>query len=125
MFDNNYGVSNTRPDYDWGETWSTMNTTMDETDNTGDGYSHYYKYLVDENAGTYKLVQSIDVPYSSIVSSAQDLDDGTILTDSGYAKGTWGVYSSDGTLLQQYKMKILKNIIYRVYKYDFSGFYFS
>lgn len=127
MFDNNYGSSNTRPDYDWNSQWSTMNTTMDEDDdaNNGDTYSHYYKYLVDENKGTYKLVQSIDLPYSAIVSSTQDLDDGTILTDSGYSKGTWGVYSSDGTLLQQYKMTVLKNIIYRVYKYDFTGFYFS
>jgi hypothetical protein len=71
------------------------------------------------------LVKSIDVPYSAIVSSAQDLSDGTILTDTGWMSGTWGVYSSDGTLLQKYQMKVLKNIIYRVYKYDFTGFYFS
>jgi hypothetical protein len=125
MFDNNYGSSNTRPDYSWSSAWSTMNTTMSASDKTGDGYSHYYKYLVNENTGTYKLVESIDVPYSAIVSSAQDLSDGTILTDTGWMSGTWGVYSSDGTLIQQYKMKVLKNIIYRVYKYDFTGFYFS
>lgn len=119
LFDNNFGLSNTRPDYSWTDNIEGINTGYTEDTN-----SNYYKYLVDENAGTYKLVNPFEVPYSSIVSSAEEYSDGTIVIDSGM-KGTWGVYSDDGTLIQQYKMKILQSMIYRVYKYDFAGFYFA
>ena len=119
LFDNNFGLSNTRPDYSWTDNIEGIDTGYTEGTN-----SNYYKYLVDENAGTYKLVNPFEVPYSSIVSSAEEYSDGTIVIDSGM-KGTWGVYSDDGTLIQQYKMKILQSMIYRVYKYDFAGFYFA
>lgn len=119
MFDNNYGSSNTRSDYSWESNVDGIQTQYKTGTN-----SYYYKYYVDESAGTYKLVSKFKVPYSSIVSSAEEYSDGTVVMDSGM-QGMWGVYSSDGTLIQQYKMKVLKNIIYRVYKYDFTGFYFS
>lgn len=120
IFDNNYGLSRTRSDFNWAANVEGISTKM----NSGET-SHYYKYLVDEAAGTYKLVQSYDVPYSSIVSSVQPYDaDGTTIIDSG-KQGLWGVYADDGTLVRQYKMKIMSSMIYRVYKYDFVGFYFN
>lgn len=119
MFDNNYGVSNTRPDYDWAANTDGINTSY-----ASKGKSRYYKYLVDENTRSYKLVSSFDVPYSPIVSSAQDLSNGTILIDSG-VPGVFGVYSSDGTLISQWKMNLRKNLVYRVYEYDFHNFYFA
>jgi hypothetical protein len=119
MFDNNYGSSNTRPDYDW-----ARNVTGIQTSFTTGTHSYYYKYLVDENAGTYKLVSSFAVPYSSIVSSVEEYGDGTVIVDSG-TKGVWGAYTHDGTLISQYSMALMKNIIYRVYKYDFHDFYFA
>lgn len=119
MFDNNYGVSNTRPDYDWAANTDGVNTTY-----ASSGNSRYQRYLVDENTKSYKLVSSFNVPYSPIVSSAQELSNGTILMDSG-VPGVFGVYDGDGTLISQWKMKLRKNIIYRVYQYDFHNFYFA
>lgn len=119
MFDNNYGFSPTRPEYDW-----AANVEDIETKATSGTKSYYYKYLVDTKANTYKLVRSITVPYSSVVSSAQEYEDGTVITDSG-KQGIWGVYGPDGTLIAQYKMKTSKTYIYRVFKYDFEGFYFA
>ncbi len=119
MFDNNYGLSNTRPDYDWKAHNADIQTSF-----TKGTHSKYLKYLVDEKAGTYKLVKSFNVPYSPIVSSVQELSNGTILVDSG-TKGIIGVYDTDGNLISQWKMTVIKNIIYRVYQYDFSGFYFA
>lgn len=69
-------------------------------------------------------MQSFKVPFSPIVSSAQELDDGTILIDSG-VPGIFGVYDAQGDLISQWKMSVMKNIIYRVYQYDFKGFYFA
>ncbi|MDN6622734.1 MAG: aryl-sulfate sulfotransferase [Bifidobacterium crudilactis] len=59
MFDNNYGVSNTRPDYDWAANTDGVNTTY-----ASSGNSRYQRYLVDENTKSYKLVSSFNVPYS-------------------------------------------------------------
>lgn len=120
MFDNNYGLSNTRPDYDWKKADPTINAGADETDEP----SYYKRYLINEKAKTVQEVESIAVPYSSIVSSAQNLLDGTRLVDSGKA-GTWGVYDNRGHLITQYTMRLRKNLIYRVYKYTFDGYLFD
>ena len=83
--------------------------------------SYYYKYLVDEKAGTYQLVQSFAVPFSAYVISAQEYGS-DIIIDSGMA-GIFGEYDSQGNLIRKYEMELAKNYIYRVYKYDFSEFF--
>ena len=40
-------------------------------------------------------------------------------------KDLFGQYNKDGDLLAQFKMTLNSAYIYRVYKYDFSGFYFA
>ena len=82
-----------------------------------------YKYKVDENNNTYTLVQSFEVPFSPYVSSVQEYD-GNLIIDSGM-KGVFGEYDADGNLIQQFKMKLSDQYIYRVYKYTFTDFYFS
>ena len=120
MFNNNGGVSSTT-DYDWSRI-PGMVTELASKDTSNKSY--YQKYLVDEKAGTYKLVKRFAVPYSGYISSAEEYSDGTIVTESGI-KGTWCVYDSDGTLLRDYTMKINSAFIYRVFKYDFKGFWFA
>lgn len=117
MFNNNMGVSDTRPDYDWTQIAGIEDSITDG--NT----SYFYQYLVDENTGTYSLVQSFQVPFSAYVSSVQKLE-GNIIIDSGM-KGLFGEYDSNGNLLRQFKMELADEYIYRVYKYDFEDFYFS
>lgn len=116
MFNNNIGISETRPDFDWSALGLTESSAED-----GDT-SYYYKYLVDENAGTFSLEDSFEVPYSGYVSSAQDLGGNTVI-DSGIP-GIFAEYDKDHELIAQYTMETEK-FIYRVYKYDFQGFYFQ
>ena len=108
LFNNNLGYSESRPDYDWSQ--------IDQiaTDLSSGTTSYYYKYKVDENAGTYTLVQSFEVPFSGYVSSVQECED-TILVDSGM-QGLIGEYKEDGTLVKQFQMNLSKYYIYRVYK---------
>ena len=68
-------------------------------------------------------MQSFEVPFSGYVSSAQECED-TILVDSGM-QGLIGEYKEDGTLVKQFQMNLSKYYIYRVYKYDFSGYLFT
>jgi len=84
--------------------------------------SYYYKYLVDENAGTFSLVDSFEVPYSEDAGSAQEIG-GNVVISSG-TQGIFGEYDEDHKLIASYKTDG-ENGIYRVYKYDFGGFYFE
>ena len=114
--DNNIGISETRPDYDWSSIGLKVSSAVDGKN------SKYYKYLVDENEGTFELVDSFKVPYSGYVSSAQETGD-NVLVDSGL-KGTFTEYDADHKAIVTYKMDY-KKFIYRVFKYKFDGFYFE
>ena len=78
-------------------------------------YSYYYEYLVDENAGTFELVDSLQVPYSGYVSSVQWID-GNLIIDSG-SLGYFTEYDSDYEEIRSFSMGVDK-FIYRVFKYD-------
>lgn len=116
MFNNNYGISVTFPEYDW----SVING-IGLVGEKPEG-SYYYKYLVDSNKGTYELADSFLVPYSRIVASAQHYDD-HIVVCSG-VNGTYGEYTADGTLITEYKMDV-DEFTYRAMKYDMNQFWFN
>lgn len=117
MFNNNYGRSTTNPDFDW----SSIEGLSLEVDPTY--HSLFYEYAVDENTKIYSLVNSFEIPFSAFVSSAQKVDD-KIVTDTGM-QGLLGVYDMDGNLLQQFHIPVDdEGFIYRIYHYDFEGFYF-
>lgn len=116
MFNNNIGISTSRADFDWDKLG-----LIEDTGKDGDA-SYYYKYLVNEQKGTFELVDSFELPYSGYVSSVQDLGTHTVV-DSGIP-GTFGEYDENHELLASWHMDTEK-FIYRVYKYDFQGFYFG
>lgn len=117
LFNNNFGVSKSKPAYDW-EQIEGIETSMKEGEE-----SYYYKYKVNENNGTYSLIQSFKVPYSAYVSSAQEYK-GNIIIDSGM-QGIFGEYDASGNIIQEFEMELADEYIYRVYKYDFADFYFE
>lgn len=88
--------------------------------------SMYYEYLVDENAGTYELVQSFDLPYSSIVSNVQKLGDNLII-NSGYEAKVIEEYDSTGSVIATFTYEPLENVsfTYRGFKYTYQDFWFE
>lgn len=117
LFNNNFGTSVSNPSYDWTQIEGI------ETSVTEGVSSYFYKYKIDENQRNYYLVQSFQVPYSAYVSSVQEYKE-NVIVDSGM-KGIFGEYDENGSLLQEFQMKMDNKFIYRVYKYDFMGFYFA
>lgn len=109
IFNNNYGKMSTRSDYDWSHI-EGVGTYKEGTN------SYYYKYLVNENTGTYTLVESIALPYSSIVSSIEYYD-GHIQTSSGKDL-SFGEYDENGILIRQFHYEA-EEYAYRVLKYSF------
>lgn len=118
MFDNNYWALSTRDGY---------TPDIDGTDVSTDMYngeaSHAYRYLVDEAAGTYELVASFDVPYSSIVSNVSHAPESdNYVVNSGISM-VFGEYDESGALIREYAYECtMQN--YRTFKYDYSGFWF-
>ena len=120
MFNNNSAVMDSRTDLDMTPYLEAGagTTDLDSTEN-----SYYYEYEVDEEAGTYKLVKEFAVPYSTFISSVQKL--GTnYLVDSGQV-ATFTEYDEEGNPIATYTTTGEEKFLYRVYKYEFSGYYFE
>lgn len=93
----------------------------------GDDVSLVYIYRIDENERTFDLVESFEVPYSSIVSNASQIDnesdENNWVVNSGVA-AVFGEYDSEGTLIRQFSYDCDMQG-YRTFKYDFEGFWFA
>ena len=117
MYNNNNATISTR-DYDY-DSDENYDGTYSGTE--GDE-SYYYKYLVDETAGTFTLVDSVPVTYSGYVSSVQQVGD-NLLTDSGSAFEA-NEFDQDHNLIQTLTGSGA-TWWYRVFKYDYSGYWFA
>lgn len=118
LYNNNIAVSTTRPEYNWQDDDNYSNVSY----NAKSGTSHYYKYLIDENNRTVKLIKDIPVEYSGYVSSVQEIDD-NIIIDSGMAM-SWFEYDKNGELIKKFTTTGGK-YLYRVFKYDYKNYWFQ
>ena len=116
VYDNNYYAMSSRDDFQV-EVPEDVGTA-----NMEDGVdSHIYYYLVDEGAGTFTLVDSFDLPYSSLVSNAQWRGDSYTVNNGVHQ--CFEEYDQQGSLIRQYKYTCTANG-YRVMKDDFEGYWF-
>ena len=113
MFNNNYASIVTRPDFEWDNYPGTGSYEDGET-------SYYYMYKINENEQTYELEDSLEIPYSSIVSSVQFYDD-NLVVGSGM-DNSFGEYDKDGNLIKEFKYGA-KKYAYRVFKYSFDNWF--
>ena len=118
LYNNNYWSLNTRDGYE-PELTESVGTDLY---GTGEEKSQVYVYKIDENARTFALESSFDVPYSSIVSNGTPLSGGNWVVNSGISM-VFGEYDESGALIREYAYECtMQN--YRTFKYDYSGFWF-
>lgn len=120
IYNNNYWSLNTRNDFELDVADSVG------TDLYGDGSetSQVYVYRIDENARTFELADSFDVPYSSIVSDGVHCDNSQNWVVNSGVSMVFGEYDPDGVLIREYKYECtMQN--YRTFKYDMTGFWFG
>ena len=111
MFNNNYGSIVTRPDFEWTNYPGVGEYEKGDT-------SYFYMYKINEDDQTYELEDSLEIPYSSIVSSVQFVDD-NLVVGSGM-DNFFGEYDEDGNLIKQFNYNA-KKYAYRVFKYSFDN----
>lgn len=119
MYNNNYWANSTRDDYS-----PDLSDTDVGTDLYSGTASYVYRYLVDEEAGTFELVSSFAVPYSSIVSNASHTPDSTNYVANSGVANVYGEYDADGDLIRQFSY-ICQLQGYRAFKNTFEGFWFA
>lgn len=120
VYNNNYWSLNSRDDFELDVADSVG------TDLYGDGTetSQVYIYRIDENAGTFELTDSFDVPYSSIVSNGSRCGTSGNWTVNSGVSMVFGEYDAEGVLIREYKYECtMQN--YRTFKYDMTGFWFN
>ncbi len=83
-----------------------------------------YRYLINENDGTYELVDSFEVPYSSIVSNVSYGPNSTNYVVNSGISNVFGEYDEDGVLIREFSYDCTLQT-YRVFKLDFVGFWFA
>ena len=114
MFNNNYGAATTRPDFEWSNYPGGGSYNEGET-------SYFYEYLVNENDKSYEFVKSFRVPYSSIVSSVELMDNDNIVVGSG-KDNSFEEYDNDGNLIRRFDYSA-KKYAYRVFKYSYDNLF--
>ena len=113
MFNNNYGSIVTRPDFEWTNYPGVGTYDKGET-------SYYYMYKINEEDKTYELEDSLEIPYSSIVSSVQ-IYDGNLVTGSGL-DNSFSEFDKDHNLIREFKYEA-KKYAYRVFKHSFDNWF--
>lgn len=117
FYNNNNAVCDTR-----GYDYSSDDSYSGTYSGTEGGESYYYKYLIDENERTFELVERIPVVYSGYVSSVQQTGN-NLLIDSGSA--FTAVELDENNTPVQTLAGTGDTWWYRVFKYDYTGFWFE
>lgn len=117
FYNNNNAVCDTR-----GYDYSSDDSYSGTYSGTEGGESYYYKYLIDENERTFELVERIPVAYSGYVSSVQQTGN-NLLIDSGSA--FTAVELDENNTPVQTLAGTGDTWWYRVFKYDYTGFWFE
>lgn len=99
LFNNNFGTSLVNSMIDW-----TLLDGIVTDIHQEDKSSYYYKYLVDETLRTYTLVDSFSLPFSSYVSSVQNLTNTTVI-NSGDGK-VFQEYDINHQLIQSFQLRV-------------------
>lgn len=117
MFNNNYARSYAYPKLRYAFAKGAG------TDSKDAKCSYFYRYIVDENKGEYRLEKKIAVPYSKVVSYAQIMNN-RIMTFSG-CQGIIAEYDRKGNLVKRLSIPVKSGYTYRVIKKTMEGAWFN
>lgn len=118
LYDNHIAGTASRPEFDYSEDWEDLGSSLKK------GTASYYcRYLVNETARSWELLECVPVEYSGYEGSAQIFGDGHLIADTA-GRFAYSEYDENRTLIRKYTAAGTK-YLERVFKYDFQGFFFA
>lgn len=118
LYDNHVAGTESRPEFDYDEMASDLGSSMKKGEN-----SFFCRYLVNETARTWELLEATPVDYSGYFGSAQITKDGHLITDTA-GRFAYSEFDEERVLIRKYTAAGTECLA-RVFKYDFKGFYFA
>ncbi len=118
LYDNHVGGTESRPEFDYSGMASDLGTSMKKGEN-----SFFCRYLVNETARTWELLEATPVDYSGYRGSAQVTENGHLITDTA-GRFAYSEFDGNRVLIRKFTAAGTEYLA-RVYKYDFEGFFFA
>ncbi len=118
LYDNHVAGTESRPEFDYNGMASDLGSSMKKGKN-----SFFCRYLVNETARTWELLEATPVDYSGYYGSAQVTEDGHLITDTA-GRFAYNEFDGERVLIRKFTAAGTE-YLGRVFKYDFKGFFFA
>lgn len=117
LYDNHIAGTDSRPEFDY----SGMAEDLGATLKRGTA-SYFSRYLVNETARTWELLETVPLDYSGYMGGAQVTEDGHLITVTA-GRFAYSEFDGERNLIRKYTAAGTEYLT-RVFKYDFKGFFF-
>lgn len=118
LYDNHIAGTASRPEFAYEEMASDLGSSLKK------GTSSYFcRYLVNETARTWQLLETFPLDYSGYRGGAQVTEDGHLITVTA-GRFAYSEFDENRNLIRKYTTAGTEYLA-RVFKYDFKGFYFA
>lgn len=118
LYDNHIAGTDSRPEFDYSEMASDLGSSLKK------GKSSYFcRYLVNETARTWQLLETVPVDYSGYYGSAQVTEENHLITVTA-GRFAYSEFDESRNLIRKYTAAGTEHLG-RVFKYDFSGVWFA
>lgn len=118
LYDNHIAGTDSRPEFDYSEMASDLGSSL-KKGNT----SYFCRYLINETARTWELLETVPIDYSGYYGSAQITEGNHLITDTA-GRFAYSEFDAERSLIRKYTAAGIE-YLGRVFKYDFSGFWFA
>lgn len=117
LYDNHIAGTDSRPEFDYSGMAEDLGTTLKKGT-----VSYFNRYLVNETAMTWELLETVPLDYSGYWGSAQVTEDGHLITVTA-GRFAYSEFDESRNLIRKYTAAGTEYLA-RVFKYDFKGFFF-
>lgn len=117
LYDNHIGGTDGRPEFNYAEMAADLGTTLKKGT-----VSYFSRYLVNETARTWELLETVPLDYSGYRGGAQVTEDGHLITVTA-GRFAYSEFDESRNLIRKYTTAGTEYLA-RVFKYDFKGFFF-
>ncbi len=117
LYDNHIAGTDSRPEFDYTGMAEELGTTLKKGT-----VSYFSRYLVNETARTWELLETVPLDYSGYKGSAQVTEDSHLITVTA-GRFAYSEFDGSRNLIRKYTTAGTEYLT-RVFKYDFKGFFF-